>query len=80
MKFYYLIHDWIFLLLNVKKIAIQLDNCLRQLGQMRHNEGNCPHCDKRINSPGVMLMDTKMRHELINQSYPVLPKRRWRNN
>lgn len=49
---------------------VQLDNCMRALGQMNHDK----------NVPGIMTMNVEIRSKLISEGYAVLPKKKWRDD
>lgn len=60
--------NWLHLLIHVRQIAIQLDECLKTLGQMHHSQ----------HEAGVMQMKTEKRSKLISNGYAALPPRKWR--
>lgn len=73
-----LIAGWFRIVRNARKIAIQLDDCMRELGQLNHNDRTCTECHTRLSSPDTMTMKLAVRKRLSAEGYQLLPKTKWR--
>jgi hypothetical protein len=67
---WFALKTWLFLLLNARKTATHLDDCMRAMGLMNHTR----------EEPGMMTMKTQLRGELINRSWQTLPTWKWRDD